>query len=195
MYRPARPAHDPLTTRDVVATGATDDAHLEGRTAWRHRQTQAPIPSRWESSPTRRARSRSSGSPTPTSPGWSSATSTPRAGCSGGTLELYLEDSATDDAVAAAKAAKLVEHDQRRRRLRRHLQLDEAGDQGAGRRRGQDALHLPRAVRGAGVRPAHLLHRPGAGAAGRPVHPVADARDRGEDVLPARPPTTSGRTC
>ena len=41
------------------------------------------IPSRWESSPTRPARSRSSGSPTPTSPGWSSATSTPRAACSG----------------------------------------------------------------------------------------------------------------
>ena len=74
---------------------------------------------------------------------------------------------------------------QGRRHLRRHLQLHAAGDQGPGRRRGQDALHLPRAVRGAGVRPADLLHRPGAGAAGRPVHPVADARDRGEDVLPA----------
>ena len=44
--------------------------------------------------------------------GWSSATSTPRAACSGGTLELCLEDSATDDAVAAARAAKLVEDDQ-----------------------------------------------------------------------------------
>ena len=72
-----------------------------------------------------------------------------------------------------------------RRRLRRHLQLHAAGHQGPGRHGGQDALHLPRAVRGAGVRPADLLHRPGAGAAGRPVHPVADARDRGEDVLPA----------
>ena len=73
---------------------------------------QAPTPSRWESSPTRPARSRSSGSPTPTSPGWSSATSTPRAACSAGTLELYLEDSATDDAVAAAGARKLVEQDE-----------------------------------------------------------------------------------
>ena len=50
-------------------------------------------------------------SPTPTSPGWSSATSTPRAACSAATLELILEDSATDDAVAAASAAKLVEQD------------------------------------------------------------------------------------
>ena len=41
-------------------------------------------PSRWESSRTRPARSRSSGSPTPTSPGWSSATSTPGAACWGG---------------------------------------------------------------------------------------------------------------
>ena len=43
---------------------------------------------------------------------------------------------------------------------------------------GEDALHLPGAVRGAGVRSADLLHRPGAGAAGRSAHPVADARDR-----------------
>ena len=35
-----------------------------------------------------------------------------RGGLLGRHLELYLEDSATDDAVAAAKAAKLVEHDQ-----------------------------------------------------------------------------------
>ena len=58
---------------------------------------------------------------------------------------------------------------------RRHLQLHAAGHQGPGGRRGQDALHLPRAVRGAGVRPAHLLHRPGAGAADRAAHPLADA--------------------
>src|SRR5437763_17218296 len=35
-----------------------------------------------------------------------------RGGLLGRPLELYLEDSATDDAVAAEKAAKLVEHDQ-----------------------------------------------------------------------------------
>ena len=107
-----------------------------------------------ESSQTRRARSRSWASRTPTWPGWWSTTSTRRAACSGGTSTCILEDSATDDAVAAARAAKLVEQRSGRRRLRRHLQLDAAGDQGPGRRRGQDALHLSRAVRGAGVRPA-----------------------------------------
>ena len=71
-----------------------------------------------------------------------------KGGLLGRHLELYLEDSATDDAVAAAKAAKLVEHDQRRRHLRRHLQLHAAGHQGPGGGGGQDALHLPRAVRG-----------------------------------------------
>ncbi len=70
-----------------------------------------------------------------------------------------------------------------RRRLRRHLQLDETGDQGPGRRRGRDALHLPRAVRGPGGRPVDLLHGAGAGAAGRPADPLADAGDGREDVL------------
>ena len=74
-------------------------------------------------------------------------------------LELHLEDSATDDEVAAEVARKLVEQRRGRRRPRRHLQLHAAGDQGPGRGGGQDALHLPRAVRGAGVRSAHLLHR------------------------------------
>ena len=74
--------------------------------------TPATTPSRWESSPIRRARSRSSGSRTPTSPEWSSATSTRRAGCSGRPLELHLEDSATDDEVAAEVARKLVEQDE-----------------------------------------------------------------------------------
>ena len=72
----------------------------------------------------------------------------------------------------------------RPRRLRRHLQLHAAGDQGAGRGAGQDALRLPGAVRGSGVGSAHLLHRPRAGAAGRPADPLADARDRRADVLP-----------
>ena len=51
--------------------------------------------------------------------------------------------------------------------------------------RAPEALHLPRAVRGAGVRPADLLHRPGAGAADRAALPVADGADRREDLLPA----------
>ena len=51
--------------------------------------------------------------------------------------------------------------------------------------RRQDALHLPRAVRGAGVRPADLLHRPGAGAAGRSADPVADGADGRQEVRAA----------
>ena len=74
---------------------------------------------------------------------------------------------------------------QRRRALRRHLQLHPAGHQGPRRREGQEALHLPGAVRGAGVRSADLLHRPGAGAAGRSADPLADAEDRRQAVLPA----------
>ena len=74
-----------------------------------------------------------------------------------------------------------------------HLQLDAAGHQGPGCRGRQDALHLPRAVRGTGVRPADLLHRPGAGAAGRSPHPVADGARRARRSSPCRQPTTSGR--
>ena len=50
---------------------------------------------------------------------------------------------------------------------------------------GAEALHLPRAVRGPGMRPADLLHRPGAGAADRAAVPVADAAHRREALLPA----------
>ena len=113
-------------------------------------------------------------------------------------------------AGAAARALPRGQRDDRQRRggrgdqarpagsgrcdLRRHLQLDAAGDQGPRRRRGQDALHLPRAVRGTGVRPADLLHRPGAGAAGRAAHPLADAEDAARRSSTCRRPTTSGRT-
>ena len=82
-----------------------------GRTAWRHRQTPAAIPSRWESSPTRRARSRSWGSPTPTWPGWSSATSTPRAACSAGTSSCASRTARPTTPSRPHAATKLVEQD------------------------------------------------------------------------------------
>ena len=47
----------------------------------------------------------------------------------------------------------------RRRAPGRHLQLDQGGRQETGGGGGRDALHLPRAVRGAGIPPAPLLHR------------------------------------
>ena len=184
MYRPRTAGHDPRTTRRRCRPERRNahckGGHHGGIADSRRRSHQGGSHHR----PDRPALGRS-GSRTPTSPGWSSATSTPRAACSGRHLELHLEDSATDDAVAAAKATKLVEHDHVDVILGGIYSSTQAGHQGPGRGRGQDALHLPRAVRGAGVRPAHLLHRPGARAAGRPVHPVADAGDRGEDVLPA----------
>ena len=164
------PSSNPLTRRRRRGRlAATASALRTEEPCRRH------APSRWESSPTRPARSRSSGSPTPTSPGWSSATSTPRAACSGGTSSCISRTARPTTPSRPRRPRSSSQEDQRRRHLRRHLQLHAAGHQGPGRRRGQDALHLPRAVRGPGVRPAHLLHRPGAGAAGRPVHPVADA--------------------
>ena len=195
MYVRGAAAQHPSHTTRCCRSRPRPATRTRGRSSWRTQQMPAVDPSRWESSRTRRARSRSWASPTPTWPGWSIGDINAKGGLLGRQLELYLEDSATDDAVAAAKAAKLVEHDQVDVDLRRHLQLHEAGDQGAGRRRGQDALHLSRAVRGAGVRSAHLLHRPGAGAAGRPVHPVADASRPARRRSTCRRPTTSGRTC
>ncbi len=106
-------------------------------------------------------------------------------GLLGRQVDLCLEDGATTDSVAEAKADQARPARPGRRDLRRDLQLDPAGDQGAAVVEGQEALHLPRAVRRAGMRPAHLLHRPGAGAAGRAADPLADAEDRGEEILPA----------
>ena len=170
--------------RDRRRTDHDECNHVRGRRphqGGRHRRPDRPALVR------RRSR-------TPTWPGWSSTTSTPRAACWAGPCELHLEDSATDDARRGRQGRQARRAGPGRRHLRRHLQLHAAGHQGPGRRGGPDALHLPRAVRGAGVRPAHLLHRPGAGAAGRPVHPVADARDRGARRSTCRRPTTSGRT-
>ena len=68
--------------------------------------------SRWESSRTRQARSRSSGIANANVARMVIGDINAKGGLLGRQLELYLEDSATDDAVAAAKAAKLVEDDQ-----------------------------------------------------------------------------------
>ena len=108
-----------------------------------------------------------------------------KGGLLGRRVELCLEDSATDDAVAAAKAAKLVEHERVDVILGGIYSSTRQAIKGPAVVEGQDALHLPGAVRRAGMRPADLLHRPGAGAAGRSVHPVAHADDGSEDVLPA----------
>ena len=196
MYRPTRPEHNPCTTRACWSLRADRPrASQGGHHGGLQTSRRAVTPSRWESSPTRRARSRSSGLANANVARMVIGDINAKGGLLGRHLELCLEDSATDDAVAAAAGGQAGRARQRRRRLRWHLQLHAAGHQGPGRRRGQDALHLPRAVRGAGVRSAHLLHRPGAGAAGRPVHPVADAARPGRRRSTCRRPTTSGPTC
>ena len=107
-----------------------------------------------------------------------------RGGLLGRPVELFVEDSATDDDQAAAAAAKLVGADvdvvvggiySSTRQAIKGPVVDEGGE----------ALPLPGAVRGPGVPPPDLLYRSGARAADRPVLPLAHAGDRGEDLLHA----------
>jgi Periplasmic binding protein len=107
-----------------------------------------------------------------------------RGGLLGRPVELFVEDSATDDSMAEVAAARLVE-----RAVDvvvgRHLQLDATGHQVTRGRPSRDVVHLPGAVRRSGVSPPDLLHRAGAGAAGRALLPLADAAGRGEALLHA----------
>src|SRR6267143_146557 len=98
-------------------------------------------------------------------------------GLLGRKIELYLEDGATTDAVAEAKAAKLVAQDKVDVIFGGIYSSTRRAIQRLRRREGQDALHLSRAIRRAGMRPADLLHLPGAGAAARPAHSLADGQD------------------
>ena len=71
-----------------------------------------------------------------------------RGGLLGRPVELFVEDSATDDDVARAAAAT-ARRRRRRRRDRRHLQLDPPGDQGPGGRRGRaSSTSTPSSTRG-----------------------------------------------
>ena len=72
------------------------------------------------------------------------ATSTPRAGSLGRSLQLFIEDTASNESVAVNNVRKLIQRDQRRRGVRRHHQLDAQRDQGRDRDAGADALHLSR---------------------------------------------------
>ena len=106
-------------------------------------------------------------------------------GLLGRKIDLYLEDGATTDSVAAAAATKLVEQDKVDVLFGGIYSSTRQAIKGPAVDRGQDALPLPRAVRRPGMRPADLLHRPGAGAAARSAHSVADAEDRREEILSA----------
>ena len=72
-------------------------------------------------------------------------------GLLGRQIELHLEDGETDDEAAEACAAKLVQEDQVDVIFGGIFSSTRQAIKGGRRRRGQDALHLPRAVRGAGV--------------------------------------------
>ena len=108
-----------------------------------------------------------------------------RGGLLGRQLELIVEDSATDDDAARRPRPRWSSSRTVDVVLGGIYSSTRQAIKGPPWSSGQEALHLPRAVRGPGVRPADLLHRPGAGAAGRAAHPVADGADRREDLLPA----------
>jgi hypothetical protein len=69
---------------------------------------------------------------------------------------------------------------QGRRRARRHLQLNTAGNQALCCRKGRQALKLPGAVRGPGMPAADFLHRSRTGAAGD--NSLADTTKGREEV-------------
>jgi len=105
-----------------------------------------------------------------------------KGGLLGRPLNLHLEDSATTDSVAEAKSRKLV--------LEEKVDVLLGGIYSSTRQaikgpvvEGKKALPLSGAIRGAGMPPAHLLHRPGPGAAGGVADPVADAEDGSEEIL------------
>ena len=108
-----------------------------------------------------------------------------KGGLLGRPLELHLEDSATDDEVAAEVARKLVEQDEVDVVLGGIYSSTRQAIKGPVVVEGKTLYIYPEQYEGQESDPLDLLHRAGAGAAGRPVHPVADAGDRGEDLLPA----------
>ena len=96
-----------------------------------------------------------------------------------------IEDGATIDSVAAAKAAKLVAARPRRRDLRRHLQLDAAGDQRSRGRRGQTLYIYPEQYEGHEFDPLIFCTGPVPAQQVEPLHSLADARNGREEILPA----------
>ncbi len=106
-------------------------------------------------------------------------------GLLGRKIDLFLEDGATTDSVASAKATKLVQQDEVDVIFGGIYSSTRQAIKGPAVVEGRNSLHLPRAVRGAGMRPAHLLHRSGTSAADRSAHSLADADDRRKEILPA----------
>jgi ABC-type branched-subunit amino acid transport system substrate-binding protein len=88
-----------------------------------------------------------------------------KGGLLGRHVELLVEDSATMDSVAEAKATKLVEQHKVDVILGGIYSSTRQAIKGPAVVKEQEALHLPGAVRRAGMRSAHLLYRARTGAA------------------------------
>ena len=108
-----------------------------------------------------------------------------KGGVLGRHLELCLEDSATDDQVAAARAAKLVQQD--------HVDVVLGGIYSSTRQaikgeavvKGQTLYIYPEQYEGQESDPLIFCTGPGPAQQVDPLIPVADAHDRCAPVLPA----------
>ena len=106
-----------------------------------------------------------------------------KGGLLGRRIDLISRTARPTDSVAEAKATKLVQQD--------HVDVIFGGIYSSTRQaikgpavvEGKKLYIYPEQYEGQECRPAHLLHRPGAGAAGRAADSLADAEDRGEEVL------------
>ena len=134
---------------------------------------------------------------TPTSPRMVIGDINAKGGLLGRPLELHFEDGATDDAVAAGEvAAKLVEDDRRRRRLRRHSPARRGRPSRARPWSRAKRLYIyPEQYEGEESDPLIFCTGPVPAQQIDLFHPVADAGDRGRGRSTSRPPTTSGPTC
>ena len=74
-----------------------------------------------------------------------------KGGLLGRQIDLYLEDSATTDSVAEAKATKLVQQDQVDVIFGGIYSSTRQAIKGPAVSEGQEALHLPGAIRGTGM--------------------------------------------
>ena len=101
-----------------------------------------------------------------------------KGGLLGRPLELYIEDTASEERIGVKQRAQADRAAPRRRGAGRRHQLHAQCDQGRHRHRGPHALRLSYAVRRDRVHALPLLHRVHAGAAMRPVHAVADRQRR-----------------
>ena len=89
-----------------------------------------------------------------------------KGGVLGRQIDLYLEDSATTDSVAEAKATKLVQQDHVNVILGGIYSSTRQAIKGPAVATGKTLYIYPEQYEGQECGPAHLLYRPGASAAG-----------------------------